>query len=241
MEKDFLDDEHIIVTRDSALEKTLLPSKYSKSGFQVTLDKALEKYDGMKNNGRPDYIYGIQREMFPIPDEDALPPAVTTLLEIARGMHHPFLLIEGKAGQGSSAEAENQACRGGATLVNAARMLKAIVGLEQSTIGADPASFLFSVTMSPNTLDIWVHWCHFDGREERFHMNNVASWTLKRPNTLWEIRQMLHNILEWGANNRYAKRKALHDAIHRFAVTEAAKGKKRKRDDGSSIPSESEF
>ena len=202
--RDFLDDEQIITTMDTEFVRTRLPSRHTTQEFEAEITKDLEKQSGMKNP-KPDYINGIQRDKFPVPSGVHLPTEATALLEIAPGMHHLFFILEGKADRGSMAEAENQARRAGATLVNAARSLAALVDPQPSIIGPDETSFVFSATMGPNHIDIWVHW--FEAKEDemdsRYHMDIVASDTLRMAGNVEGIRRKLHNIIEWGAHNRY--------------------------------------
>ncbi|KAK4693922.1 hypothetical protein P7C71_g3564, partial [Lecanoromycetidae sp. Uapishka_2] len=216
--KDFLDEERILVTLSDEFTRTLLPSKYNSPEFEADMAKALEKQDGM-TNPKPDFAYGLMRDKFPLSIHDApIPPDVTALLEIVPHMHHPFLIIEGKADAGSAAQAENQARRGGATLVNAGRMLRSIVMDEEEDMTTpDLNTFVFSVTICPTVLNVWVHWYDGSGGDQRFHMNQVASYALRNLKGPIEIRQTLHNIMEWGAISRTAQIEALVESIHAYS------------------------
>ena len=72
-------------------------------------------------------VYGLKSEKHSIAVGTEVPPCILNLLEIVTKVRHAFLIIEGKSHAGSAAVAENQARRGGATLVKAARKLRAIV------------------------------------------------------------------------------------------------------------------
>lgn len=244
--RDFLDDEKVITTMDREFVRTLLPSRHATQEFEAEIAKDLEKQSGMKNP-KPDILYGIETDKFPVPSSVHIPAEVTALLEISPSMHHPFFLLEGKADRGSMAEAENQARRAGATLVNAARSLAALVYPKPSILGPDETSFVFSATMGPKHLEIWVHW--FEARENdidsRYHMDIVASDTLAIAGNIEGIRRKLHNIVEWGANNRYIQYSSLHTKIHEYAIkshqstVERTKGsKKRKQSTISSFDDE---
>ena len=95
------------------------------------ITKHLEKDKGM-TNPRPDMTFGLECE------EDSfttsIPQHILDLLWIAPGIHHPFLILEGRSNSGSSATAENQARRGGAILVKASRALWAIIEGDISTL-----------------------------------------------------------------------------------------------------------
>lgn len=84
-------------------------------------------------------------------------------MEVAHGQNHSFFIIEGKSNKGSHTDAENQARRGGATLVNAARILYDRISMEDVT-GADERTFVFSATVTPEFMAIWVHWAERKGR-----------------------------------------------------------------------------
>ena len=126
-------------------------------------------------NPRPDMKFGLKCE------EKSFTTSILhhtlDLLWIVPGMHRPFLILEGKSYSGLSATAENQARRGGATLVKASRALWAIVEDESSTLpdlsdqeakglaekdGIYPIKpnlkpFVSSITISPTNFSIWVH------------------------------------------------------------------------------------
>ena len=188
-------------------------------------------------NPRPDMTFGLKRE------EDSfttsIPQHILDLLWIAPGIHHPFLILEGKSHSGSSATAENQARRGGATLVKASRALWAILegnvptlpdlskqeaeGLadidndENHSVKPDLKSFVFSITISPTNFSIWVHW--YDMGNHHYHMNLVESWSLQNSKGPVQIRWAWHNIIEFGVWTRRAQNEELLKLIRRYAIT----------------------
>ena len=147
-----------------------------------------------------------------------VPKAINTLLEICPGVINAFLIVESKVDRGFQAETEKQARRGGATIVNSTRILREVVSLNDTTTGADNTSFVFLITMLPLVVDIWVH--RYEISTALFHMNLVASYTYKTPQSLNDIRQMLHDILQWGANNRFVEQEDLYKAINQYARDE---------------------
>ena len=215
--RDFIIDEGCIITFDDEFQRTLIPSIYSEPKFESALAKALQKVDGMKNP-KPDYVYGISLSKIPQDRYAPRPQNITALLQIAPRMAHPFLIIEGKADSGSSVEAEDQARRGGATLVNAARQLRATVEDLPDIPGPDEQSFVFSITMSPKLLEVWVHWYEGPSATQTFHMNKVSSFLLEGDcKHLGAIRQKLHNIIEWGALNRFNELAPLRASINAYS------------------------
>ena len=152
------------------------------------------------------------------------------MLEIVPDVRHAFLIIEGKSHAGSSVVAENQARRGGATLVKAARKLRAILQEGSTSSSNDDApeleeyeapgspgtsvaqlkqkraikpdlnTFVFSVTISPLHFTVWVHW--YDEGNQLYHMNLVDSFAVRGAKGPNPIRWAMHNIVQWGANDR---------------------------------------
>ena len=125
--RDFLVDEGVVYQLDKDFARTLLPGKFDEdSSLTNELTRHLAKETGMINP-RPDMVYGLKSEKHSIAVGTEVPPHILELLEIVPDVRHAFLIIEGKSHAGSSAIAENQARRGGATLVKAARKLRAIL------------------------------------------------------------------------------------------------------------------
>lgn len=231
--KEFLTDEKVIVTLNRDFAKTLLPHRFSEVPLLIDeIAKSLAKDKGM-TNPRPDMTFGIQRDRYPLALEQ-IPQHILDLLEIAPGVHYAFLTIEGKSHAGDSATAENQARRGGVTLVKASRTLRAELerGVEQETAveeneGSVPAvgkgnpikpdynSFVFSVTISPTYFSIWVHW--YDEGSQLYHMNLVESYALNNSKGPVQIRWALHNIIEFGVRTRGPHHQRLSGLIEEYA------------------------
>ena len=138
---------------------------------------------------------------------------IQALLDIAPGIQDPFFIVDGKAEAGSLADAQNQACRGGATLINAARLLQDMMKAPDVK-GADARTLVFSATMSPGLVQIWVHWAEVLTSGVRFHMNHVASRSLDEPDQVVQCRIIIHNILEWGVNTRRPALSLFHDQLN---------------------------
>ena len=180
-------DEGVVYQLDKDLTRTLLPGKFDEDvSLTSELTKHLAKEAGMINP-RPDMVYRLKSEKHSIAVGTEVPPCILELLEIVPDVRHAFLIIEGKSHAGSSAVAENQARRGGATLVKAARKLQAILqegsassiiddapDLEELEAPGSPGTsvaqlkqkrvikpdlntFVFSVTISPLHFTVWVH------------------------------------------------------------------------------------
>ncbi len=234
--RDFLSDEKVVNILDKDFARTLLPGGFLKQPLLVDeITKHLAK-DKSMTNPRPDMVFGLKREKDSF--ATSIPQQILDLLWIAPGIHHPFLILEGKSHSGSSATAENQARRGGATLVKASRALRAILegnvptlpdlsnqeaeGLadigndETHPVKPDLKSFVFSITISPTNFSIWVHW--YDMGNHHYHMNLVESWSLHNSKGPAQIRWAWHNIIEFGVWTRRAQNEDLLELIRRYAI-----------------------
>ena len=222
--RDFLVDEGIMLTLDNEFLRTLVPSIHNDPRFEVEMAKALQKIAGVAQaNPKPDFVFGLLPTKFPGPTDAPMPQNIEALLGIAPGMYDPHLIVEGKADRGSAAEAENQARRGGATVVHANRMLRATVGDLPDVDGPDYESFVFSVTMSPKLLQFWVHWYEGPECKQVFHMNSIKTLPLYDYENLDAIRTMLHNIMEWSVDGRFVQRQPLFHKINDYARREQEK------------------
>lgn len=243
--RDFLVDEGVVYHLDKDFARTLLPSEFDEdSSLTNDLTKYLAKEAGM-TNPRPDMVYGLKREKHPIAVGTEVPPSILDLLEIVPDVRHAFLIVEGKNHAGSSATAENQARRGGATLVKASRQLRALLqegsassadddapdleelevpGMSEGSVaqlkqkrGVEPdlKSFVFSVTISPSHFTVWVHW--YDEGNHLYHMNLVDSFAINGAKGPNPIRWAMHNITQWGAGDRAADNSQLIRDIEAYS------------------------
>ena len=156
-------DEGLTYKFNLELRKCQLPNSYYKNDDDTDsgLIKALSKEDGMKNP-KPDYLFGLRTDQFDSckPPDVILSSEIVNLLEIAPNMNHPFLLIEGKSNKGVIGDAEIQARRGGAAIVNVGRKLLGFTKARESLLaeGPDTETFIFSATITPQSVDIFIHW-----------------------------------------------------------------------------------
>ena len=153
------------------------------------------------------------------------------------------MILEGKSHSGSSATAENQARRGGATFEKASRALWPIVEGELSPLPnlsdqeakgladtnkdeiyptkPDLKSFIFSNTISPTNFSNRVYW--YDMGNHHYHMYLVENWSLHTSKGPAEIRRAWYNIIEFGIWTRRAQNEELLKLIRRYAVSEKHK------------------
>ncbi|KAL9128680.1 MAG: hypothetical protein Q9217_002673 [Psora testacea] len=214
-------DDGLLVTMTAEFKRTLLPNRYAESGFEAQLAKVLAKDQAMKNP-TPDYCYGLSAKSFNIPPGVMITPELHAILGVAPGVIHPFLIIEGKADRGQLAEAQNQACRGGATLVNAARLFLERIGVTDVD-SADERTVVFSATMSPAIMEISIHWAEITKDGVRYHMNELVTRVFREDDQLVDLRRMLHNIINWGCNTRRKDLDTFHRKLHEFQIQETLK------------------
>ena len=188
------------------------------------LNKAMAKVNGMKN-AKPDRVYGIQIDKYPVPYNVNISVLLNLLLEIVPLLHWPFFIIEGKSDSGSMDEAANQACRGGASIINASQgLLKAIGEPTVSDSGPDSRSFMFSATVSPTVMEIWVHWAEYREKEHAlFHMHRLRAFALNDVDAAPKLRKIIHNILDWGCGERFEGIKKIYDKIFDYERRRATK------------------
>ena len=98
-------------------------------------------------------------------------------------------------------------------LVNAGRKLRERIG-EDDVVGADLRTIVFSATLGPKTMEIWVHWAEVLEAGTEFHMNMLASKSLADKHALPELRRSIHNILDWGCLTRMKELEDLYKRIH---------------------------
>lgn len=216
-----------ITNRDFSRSLPFLNDDASK--FHPDLNRALMKVAGI-TNPRPDKAFAVCPDRIKWPGSFAIPAAIRVMLEVVRACLHAFLFLEGKSADGSIVKARNQASRGGALIVNAERQVSDLVGISERP-GADLRTFMFSVVLMPDMLEIWVHWAEVhdnrpDARDPNkvplrptYHMNQVFETTLRdrQDGTLGKIRRILHNIMDWGLGARLEKFKPVHEAIVEYA------------------------
>ncbi|KAL8931863.1 MAG: hypothetical protein Q9211_006682 [Gyalolechia sp. 1 TL-2023] len=208
-------------------QRTCSPLREDGSPFDKKLLDAMAKEDGM-TNPKPDRTFGIfiRKDLFPV--GFSTPPEVAVWLEVMRGVHHPFFIVEGKSYQGNLLDAQNEACRGGATLVGSARRLLSTLG-EPDIVGPDTRTFVFSATLSPGLMDIWVHWAlvPVPGALPLYHMNKLMSKAIDDEENFSHLRKSLHNILDWGCGPRLTDLQPLYPSIIKYTERQRSEAKEK--------------
>lgn len=180
-------------------------------------------------NPKPDFTFGFQDPPNPPRTAPRLSSTDIALIEMAESLRHPFFVVENKSAQDSIEDAENQAIRSGAALVEARRQLennaRPVDEIEKE--GIDVNSFAFSCCWVPQHANIFVHWHELrkdeplnnpfdkpanepsgddraieqlDTYSSIWHMNLVQGYTFNREGDLKEFRRDINNILDWGVS-----------------------------------------
>ncbi|KAL8927679.1 MAG: hypothetical protein Q9172_001239 [Xanthocarpia lactea] len=203
--------------------RTPLPSRFPGDvGLDKDLLKAMAKEDKL-SNPKPDRVYGISRTKFKWPQGFRIPSVIRIYLNTIRSCYHSYLINEAKAAGADIREARNQVCRGGTALVLSARELRALLG-EKDVVGADLRTIVFSMVMSPETVEIWVHWAEVPRKTQHgkttqrpiYHMNLVRSESMNNKTGMEKLRACLHNIVDWGVGSRWDELQPLYDKIIEF-------------------------
>ena len=107
-------------TEDHELTRLNMPNTYKDMGFEKDVAEAFQKYQRVKIP-KPDRIYRLTPQSHGLQEGGRIRNIVGNLMAIGSSLHHPFYLIESKLYNGSLLAAQNQACRGGATILRATR------------------------------------------------------------------------------------------------------------------------
>ena len=207
---EFKDDGLHIIAKCFFVKK-LLPSP----------DPAPEWKDMGLTEPRPDMIYGIANPDFGSQTEMHVPLPLIACLNVATGMRFPFYIEEHKSVDGTAIEAEHQAMRDGAVLVNARMKLNAELQPASYVrpVGPDLESFVFSCVWTPNLATLFCNWFEkLANGEDIFHMTKVrSSYTMDRGDDIKDLSHDLHNILDWGLlKHRWAAQEVWDSIVTKY-------------------------
>lgn len=212
-------EDGIFAVMDQEFRKDILPHCYG----DEWLARSMKKVDGM-TTPRPDRCYGLEPDWIPGPKGVQLNAELQIFAEACPHISYPFFLVEGKSNNGSKIDAQNQARRGGAGLVNAARQLLAKIGeLPVIDNGVDDRNFVFSATVYPGGMGIWVHWAELEDGLALFHMNLLKSIALDDPQQIPESRRVVNNIMCWGWDLKARRLTELNEKMYAWQVRETAR------------------
>ena len=169
---------------------------------------------------------------------------IDSLTRTTPGVAHAFFIIEATSNKDSTADADNQVRRDGATLVNAARSLIELTRNmgKLGELGPDLRTFVFSATMDSQCIQIYLRWAEVvpkfrppDQTESPaqipfrlrtpFHMTLLKSFSLLEEDNLPQVRAILHNILAWGCHERLAELQSLRKDLYGYQRRPTVRGR----------------
>lgn len=109
------------------------------------------------------------------------------------------MLVETKTTSGNIEDVENQCCRGGASLVTAARQMigDSDPDAASSSRGADIQSIAFSIALVPTVANIFCHWAEvISANEVVYHMHMIKSFAIRDLDTAIALHHAVDNILD---------------------------------------------
>ena len=124
------------------------------------------------------------------------------LMSFLPNMRDGFIVFEGKASNGYTTHAFEQARCVGTCLVFTQRYFLSSI-CHQNALGADERTYVYSVTMDSNWMCFWVHFAVVDMLEDgntdvNFYMKRIYSKTHGEDDSLPHLRRVCPNILDWG-------------------------------------------
>ncbi|KAL8867438.1 MAG: hypothetical protein Q9174_005666 [Haloplaca sp. 1 TL-2023] len=147
----------------------------------------------------PDFVFGI-RELPSDRNKPKISSDAEKLVRISGTVPHCFFIIEAKGADEPFANAETQAIRCGAVLVNARRLLvhKAAANQQAKVLGPDKDSFVYTCAWMPPFARIFVNWCQVEEEVNSYHMNHVRSYNVDDEVDIKSFRDTIHSIFDWG-------------------------------------------
>jgi len=165
------------------------------------LTKFLRKLPNIKTP-MPDLAYGLRLDAFS-DREERITFELRKISMISPDMVYPFLIFEFKSGKGLLDEAKMQACRGGAAMVYSMRQLREKAGLPNDNDKEDVGRMAFSVAMTTDRANIYVHWAHSSSDNKvTYYMAKVVGFDLEDDDVIPTLRSCINNILDWGVLTR---------------------------------------
>lgn len=167
---------------------------------------------------KPDWVFGIEEPQFGELIDKKLSEDTKAWIRLAQGVRHPFFAIENKSARDSIENAENQAVRSGAAMVNAYRQLlnKAKDNGYEEQPGCDKESYAFTCSWVPQMANLHVHWHELlaDGTS-LWHMNLLKGYLFSERKAMNDFRADVHNILDWGIAAK--RKKEIGDMLRKIA------------------------
>ena len=191
---------------------------------------------------RPDISWGIFKTAFTLYQAHFLINNGANL--VGNDIYNIFFTSEAKSINGSIEEAENQCLRSGATTVENRRKL--IAAAREQPVPAslfpsiqyprvDTESFAFSLAVTPNIANMFVHWClEVDAGYVHWHAHRLEGYRFDRADEIAQLHHDIDNGLDWGVGTRKRDTIKLADRIIELGkvVAQPSPPKKQKPNQG---------
>ena len=152
----------------------------------------------------PDRAFGLDEDLFSRPEKDVM-DLYPDSTKLSKACYQTFFAVEFKGGAGGATiqEAQLQATRSGAAIVNAMRDFKKEAGQLTKENEEDIGSFAFTMAMNPSEARVYAHWAEMgtDGLMV-FHQHMINSFYLVEGKNAPGARRAVNNILDWGVKDR---------------------------------------
>ena len=152
---------------------------------------------------KPDLVYGLMLDGWCSAEEVAVIHRLGRHSMPSRDLVLPSFLVEGKSIDGNIEEAELQVMRGGAALNASFRRLDKEAGTVFEGNGPDERSMVYSLIFGPMYARLNVHWTQIeDGKEIAYYTHRLQKYDMSDVEAWKDIRNAVHNILDWTALER---------------------------------------
>ncbi|KAL8825992.1 MAG: hypothetical protein Q9170_007577 [Blastenia crenularia] len=154
---------------------------------------------------KPDATFGVKAEVF-TEQEMVVNTAWMRSAGIAKGIWHPFSLLEYKGDDGNFNLSVLQARAGGSRVVQANRKNRSEAGLlDLETPGIDVSTIAISFCISTTMAKMYVHYAEVSANSSHrttYIMQEVERYWPDRQDGLTALRMDIERIFDWGTLNR---------------------------------------
>lgn len=156
------------------------------------------------NNPMPDILYGPYAASFS-KDEQAVNNKFLEYSSISDGVFHPGFIWEWKGARGNMEEGQVQLCRAAAAVGYAMREFQRSLGInpDASMIdGVDVKSLVYAMCINNTNAWIYAGFYEKEGTSVVFRFLKVRRHSMEDVQGLSNIRQDVHNVLDWICDER---------------------------------------
>ena len=166
-------------------------------------EKMLEDYPKL-STPKPDVLYGPWLDAFS-EEEQAVNMLFLPFSSPSERVYHPAFVWEWKGARGDIEEATVQSCRATAAIGYANREFRRAIGIDpdsEMVNGVDMKSLAYAMCIDNQLAFFFVGFYERKGTSVVFRFIKVRRYFLEDPKDLSNLRQDVHNILEWTVGER---------------------------------------